>query len=125
MNHYHLKRIKVLSFLLVTFLLTVSCGNSGQQGNMQQGQQQTESYPVLDLQPRSIILTSSYPATLEGRQTVEIRPRVPGYITEMHIDEGDPVSEGQVLFSLNSEEFEQEVRSAMANVQAAAADGRH
>ena len=121
MNHYHLKRIKVFSFLLVTSLLIVSCGNSGQQGNMQQGQQQTESYPVLDLQPRSIILTSSYPATLEGRQTVEIRPRVPGYITEMHVDEGDLVSEGQVLFSLNSEEFEQEVRSARANVQAAEA----
>ena len=88
---------------------------------MQQGGQQVQSYPVLDLQPRSIELTSSYPATLEGRQTVEIRPRVPGYITKMHIDEGDLVSNGQVLFSLNSEEFEQEVRSARANVQAAEA----
>lgn len=88
---------------------------------MQQGRQQVQSYPVLELQPRPIVLTSSYPATLEGKQTVEIRPRIPGYITEMHVDEGDLVTEGQVLFSLNSEEFEQEVRSARANVQSAEA----
>jgi len=121
MNHYHQNSSQIFLFILLISLLTVSCGNSGQQGNMQQGRQQVQSYPVLELQPRPIVLTSSYPATLEGKQTVEIRPRIPGYITEMHVDEGDLVTEGQVLFSLNSEEFEQEVRSARANIQAAEA----
>src|SRR6056297_1933136 len=121
MNHYHQNSSQIFLFILLIPLLTVSCGNSGQQGNMQQGRQQVQSYPVLQLQPRLIVLTSSYPATLEGKQTVEIRPRIPGYITEMHVDEGDLVTEGQVLFSLNSEEFEQEVRSARANVQSAEA----
>lgn len=106
-------------FFLLSSLLLISCGG-GQQG-MQQGQQQVQSYPVLDLQPRSIQLTSSYPATLEGQQTVEIRPRVQGYIVEMPIDEGDIVSKGQTLFQLNSEEYEQQVRSAKADVAAAKA----
>lgn len=117
MNDFHRNSGNAFIFLLALPLLIASCGNSGRQGN----EQQAQGYPVLELQPRSIELTSSYPATLEGLQTVEIRPRVQGYITEMHVDEGDPVSEGQVLFSLNSEEFEQEVRSARANVQAAEA----
>lgn len=121
MNSYHSKRNKIFSLLLTVSLLAISCGDSNRQGGMQQDGQQAQSYPVLNLQPRSIELTSSYPATLEGLQTVEIRPRVPGYITEMHVDEGDLVNEGEVLFSLNSEEFEQEVRSAKANVQAAKA----
>lgn len=121
MNHNYSNPITTFALLLILPLLAISCGDSGGQGNMQQGRQQVQSYPVLDLQPRSIELTSTYPATLEGLQTVEIRPRVPGYITEMHVDEGDLVSNGQVLFSLNSEEFEQEVRSARANVQAAEA----
>lgn len=116
MNH-HRNLTKAFPFLFLLPLFIASCGNSGQQGNGQQ----TQSYPVLELQPRSIELTSSYPATLVGLQTVEIRPRVQGYITKMHVDEGDPVSAGQVLFSLNSEEFEQEVRSAQASVQAAKA----
>jgi membrane fusion protein (multidrug efflux system) len=76
---------------------------------------------VLDLQPRSIELTSSYPATLEGVQTVEIRPRVQGYITAMPVDEGDIVEKGEVLFQLNSEQYEQEVRSSKADVEAAKA----
>lgn len=111
-----------LNFVLLLTAVSVmlaSCGGSGQQGPGQA--QQVQSYPVLELQPRSIELTSSYPATLEGVQTVEIRPRVQGYITDMRVDEGDLVSKGQVLFELNSEEYEQELRSAQADVEAAKA----
>lgn len=109
-----------LLLLLAAFIFT-SCSGGEQQGQGPGGQQQVQSYPVLDLQLRSIVLTSSYPATLEGAQTVEIRPRVQGYITQMRVDEGDLVSKGQVLFQLNSEQFEQEVRSAQADVEAAQA----
>jgi membrane fusion protein (multidrug efflux system) len=106
-----------LFIISVLPLLIFSCGDA----NQQRGQQQVQQIPVLDLQPRSIELTSTYPATLEGKQTVEIRPRVPGYIIEMHVDEGDWVSKDQVLFTLNNEEYQQEVRSAKADIQAAKA----
>lgn len=112
--------IKNNLFVLIASLLLVSCGG-GQQGGPARGQQQAQPYPVLDLQPRSIELTSSYPATLEGQQTVEIRPRVQGYITAMRVDEGDIVQKGEVLFELNSEQYEQSVRSAKADVKAAQA----
>src|SRR5690625_2821832 len=103
---------------MVGSFFLVSCGGSGQQG-MPPGSQQVQSYPVLDLNPRSIELTSTYPATLEGVQTVEIRPRVQGYIVEMPVDEGDIVRQGETLFRLNSEEYQQQVRSAEADVKAA------
>jgi membrane fusion protein (multidrug efflux system) len=124
-NYHPMKRnhqiITTSLFFFISSLLLVSCGGggSGQQG--MPGQQQVLPYPVLDLQPRSIELTSSYPATLEGQQTVEIRPRVQGYIVEMPVDEGEIVSKGEVLFRLNSEEFKQQVRSAKADVEAAKA----
>ena len=109
--------ITYLFIISVIPLLIFSCGDASQQ----RGQQQVQQFPVLDLQPRSIELTSTYPATLEGKQTVEIRPRVPGYIVDMHVDEGDWVSKDQVLFTLNNEEYQQEVRSAKADIQAAKA----
>ncbi|WP_440998779.1 efflux RND transporter periplasmic adaptor subunit [Fodinibius sp. SL11] len=109
--------ITYLFIISVIPLLIFSCGDASQQ----RGQQQVQQYPVLELQPRSIELTSTYPATLEGKQTVEIRPRVPGYIIEMHVDEGDWVSKDEVLFTLNNEEYQQEVRSAKADIQAAKA----
>lgn len=112
--------IKNNLFVLIASFLLVSCGGS-QQGMPGRGQQQAQPYPVLDLQPRSIELTTNYPATLEGQQTVEIRPRVQGYITAMRVDEGDIVKKGEVLFELNSEQYEQSVRSAKADVEAAKA----
>lgn len=111
------KIIRTFFVSIAAALVLISCGDG-----QQQQQEEVHSYPVLELQPRPIALTSSYPATLEGQQTVEIRPRVPGYITQMHVDEGDWVEQGEVLFSLNSEEFEQEIRSAKANIKAAQAD---
>ncbi len=107
-----------LLFIFTSFTI-VSCGNGNQQ-NAQRGEQ-VQSFPVLNLQPRAIELTSSYPATLEGIQTVEIRPRLQGYIVEMPVDEGDIVEKGQTLFKLNSEQYEQEVRSGEADVEAAKA----
>lgn len=112
--------IKKNLLLLSTLFLLYSCGSSGQQGPGAR-QQRVQSYPVLNLQPRSIELTKSYPATLEGQQTVEIRPRVQGYITKMKVDEGDVVHKGEVLFKVNSEQYEQNVRFANADVQAAKA----
>ncbi|NGP87230.1 efflux RND transporter periplasmic adaptor subunit [Fodinibius halophilus] len=109
-------------FLLFVFITTSivlsSCGSNNQK---QRKNQQPQSYPVIELQPRSIELTSSYPATLEGTQTMEIRPRVSGYIVEILVDEGDTVKKGQPLFKLNSEQYKQDVRSGEANVQAAKA----
>lgn len=112
------QRITRTLLLFTTSIILFACGNSGQQpmsGN------RVQNFPVLELHPRSIVLTSTYPATLEGVQTVEIRPRVQGYITEMPVDEGDIVKKGEVLFELNSEEYEQQVRSGKADVQAAEA----
>jgi membrane fusion protein (multidrug efflux system) len=77
---------------------------------------------VLSVEVRSLVLPSSYPTTLEGVQTVNVRPRVEGFIVEMKVDEGDLVERGQVLFRLNNEEYRQAVRSAKADVEAARAN---
>ena len=116
------KRLINTKNLLIAFaaFLFTSCGG-GQQGPGAGARQQTPALPVLDLQKRAITLTTTYPASLEGQQTVEVRPRVQGYITAMPVDEGDLVSKGQVLFRLNNEQYEQAVRSAEADIKAAQA----
>ena len=111
---------EALLFGLIAFTLA-ACGGAGGQGAQGQQNQAPQPYPVLSVEPRSVVLTTSYPATLEGKQTVEIRPRVQGYITEMRVDEGDEVQRNQVLFRLNSESYQQAVRSAEADVEAAQA----
>lgn len=116
--------MKIRSFSLIICLigissLMISCSNSGAQNKRKV--QQAQPYPVLELQPKTITLTTGYPATLKGFQTVELRPRVQGYITEIPVDEGATVEKGEVLFRLNGEEYQQQMRTAKADVQAAKA----
>lgn len=109
-----------LLLLLSLGLVVGGCGGAtGQSGARQQG---PSAYPVLSVEARSVVLPSSYPTTLEGRQTVNVRPRVQGFIVEMRVDEGDAVEQGEVLFRLNNEEYQQAVRSAKADVEAARAN---
>ncbi len=51
-------------------------------------------------------LTNSYPATIKGKQDVEIRPMVSGFITKLHVDEGATVRKGQVLFGVDPVQYQ-------------------
>ena len=106
--------------LVFAFVLSACGGATGQDSSTSENA--PTPYPVLSVEARSLVLPSSYPTTLEGVQTVSVRPRVEGFIVEMKVDEGDPVERGEVLFRLNNEEYRQAVRSAKADVEAARAN---
>lgn len=80
---------------------------------------QVGEYLVQEITPQNITLYKDFPATLEGEQTVEIRPRVAGYIEKIFVDEGDYVKKGQLLFQLNANDIRAQVRSAEAQVKVA------
>ncbi len=71
--------------------------------------------------PESIPFTPT--ETLSGRieavESVEIRPRVSGYLTEVHFQAGQMVRKGQVLFVIDPRPFAAAVQRAEAEVEAA------
>ncbi|MBC8083807.1 MAG: efflux RND transporter periplasmic adaptor subunit [Hymenobacter sp.] len=79
-------------------------------------------YPVLTLMPRPAVLNADYPTVLQGRADVEIRPKVDSFVDQILVDEGARVRRGQLLFRLNSDEADQQVRSARAAILIAQAD---
>ena len=119
--------ISVLFFLSVVLFLT-SCGGkdkkAGQAAAGTGGAQpnQVKDYPVLTISPRSTTLFSDFPATVQGQQNIEIRPKIDGYIEKMYVDEGATVKKGQPLFRINAPQYEQDVRTANANIKIAVAD---
>lgn len=121
-RHMTTRPLAFLPLLLVPLALSLgACGDAtGQEAA--QSDSQADAYPVLAVEARSVVLPSSYPATLTGRQTVNIRPRVEGFIVEMRVEEGDSVEQDQVLFRLNNETYRQDVRSAKADLEAARAN---
>lgn len=62
---------------------------------------------------------NTYPAQIKGKTDIDIRPQVTGFITKVHVDEGQPVKKGQVLFTLDQVQFKAAVDQAAAAVNAA------
>jgi HlyD family secretion protein len=58
---------------------------------------------------------------IEPVATVEIKSKASGLIKEIYVDDGDTVSQGQILVELDKEMLEAQLREAQANKQAAAA----
>ena len=108
-------KITIFPALLTILMLSSACN--------EQGTVQTESktYPLLKVEYSDRLINSSFPATLRGRQTVEIRPQVSGMITEIRINEGDPVRKDSILFVIDQTQYKAEYEIAVANVQSAEA----
>lgn len=118
MNTYLLKSFITCSRLLFIVGLGLSlfaCGKKEQMaGNA------VREIAVATLQPTTIDLVSSYPATIKGKQDIEIRPKVAGFITELKVDEGSVVRKGQTLFVIDPVPYQAAVQVAEANVKVAA-----
>ena len=102
--------------LMVAFSATVlmSCGGGG--GRPTFGDNE---YPIETVAESSAALQSTYPATINGIQDVEIRPKVSGFLTQINVTEGQTVSAGQVLFVVDNETYQAQVRQAQAAVNTA------
>jgi membrane fusion protein (multidrug efflux system) len=107
-------------FVPVVLLISACGGDASNEGG--EGAGQAATYPVIEIDARETTIFSSYPATIEGQQNIEIRPKVEGFIERIFVDEGATVKKGQALFLINAPQFEQEVRSAKAAVQIAQAN---
>lgn len=70
----------------------------------------------------SVETTDDYPATIRGRQDIEIYPQVSGKIVKVAVTEGERVRRGQTLFIIDQVPYRAALHTATANVQAAKAN---
>lgn len=110
-----MKRINLLGIILGTLLFT-SCQNNGDQAAQATG---AAAFPVIEVPLRTVTGYTSYPVSIEGTVSSAVRAKVPGYITDVLVDEGEQVRKGQVLFRLETESLSQDAGAARANVNAA------
>ena len=120
---------KTIFFSVIFFFTLASCSNddaktasSGAGASGATAASEVKDYPILTLTPRNTTLYTDYPATIEGQQNIEIRPKIDGYIQTIYVDEGATVRKGQPLFQISAPQYEQEVRTAQANIQIGQAD---
>lgn len=104
------KRIALFAVGVTLF----ACGNK-QQG----GFDMVKELAVVTLQPSNSELKSTYPAIIKGKQDIEIRPKVAGFITQLCVDEGSVVRKGQTLFVIDPVQYQAAAKVAEANVKVA------
>jgi len=79
------------------------------------------SLPVITATAMPATTYQDYPASVEGKRDVEIKPQVDGYLTAIEVDEGAYVHKGQPLFLIDRKPFEEQLNNAKASTQAAEA----
>lgn len=104
--------IKSLFFVAAMAAVLSSCGGkSGGKPNFADNE-----YAVRTVGTEGTELQTTYPATIKGVQDVQIRPKVSGFITKVCVVEGQAVSAGQLLFVIDNETYQAQVRQAQAAV---------
>ncbi len=102
--------MKKLIFMAVATFSLVSC-------QQQNAKEETEGcFEAMKVTKQDFTLHETYPASIEGRQSVKIIPRVEGYLLEIRVKEGQQVKRGQVLFVIDQSFYQAEVKAAEANL---------
>ena len=102
----------------IIFLLN-SCTKASQTSGQAAPPPEAPIYTVIS---SPVTTYQEFPAALEGKNNVEIRSQVDGYLDRIYVEEGAFVRAGQPLFKIDSRTYGEQVNMANANLQAANAN---
>ena len=119
--YYAVFKLNWITFLTGIGIITVlySCNNSAASPQMAQ---QAMPLPVLAVPTTSATTFKEYPAALEGKVNVDVRPQVEGALQKIYVDEGAYVNAGQPLFKIDARVFNEELNNARSSLNVAQAN---
>lgn len=113
------RRILMTSAVVATTGVTLfSCKGK----NATEQQAEAPELAVITVEPNMASLETAYPATLHGKNDIEIRPQISGFLTKVCVQEGQHVSKGQTLFTIDQVELRAQVDAARAAINVAQAN---
>lgn len=115
---FNVKNAMALPLALVAVALP-SCKGGNQQ---QQQEMPAPELAVITVGEEDASLETGFPCTLQGEKDVEIRPQISGFLTKVHVEDGQRVSKGQVLFTIDQVSLQAAVDAARAQVAVAQAN---
>lgn len=109
-----LSSIKTWSVISCAALLA-ACG--GKQAAQQAGPPPAVPVTVTEVQSTDAVYYDEYPGTVVALNQTEIRAQVTGYVTAIYFKDGDKVSKGQRLYSIDQQLYSANLDQAIANQQ--------
>jgi membrane fusion protein (multidrug efflux system) len=105
-------------FFIVYIFSVMACSSKKEENTS------VEKFPVTSPAVMDTVFSKEYVAEIQSVQNVELRARVKGFIEKIHVDEGQSVQAGQVLFTVSSQEFREELLKANAMFKSAVAESK-
>ncbi len=99
-----------------------ACGSKADNAAQQQQAPAAVPVTVTQVQQGNAVYYDEYPATVTALSEVEIRPQVAGYITGIFFKDGQHITKGQKLYSIDPQQYRGAYEQAMANLNVAKAN---
>jgi len=107
-----LRRIKIYSTLAL-LIMAVACGNKKQQT---QGPPPVAAVTIDTVKTSNALYYDEYPATVNALNQIDLRPQVSGFITGIYFKDGDHVTKGQKLYTIDEQQYAANYQQALANL---------
>lgn len=107
-------QFKSISMAAAISVLIAACGNKQQP---QQGPPLAVPVTVEEVKTTSASYFDEYPGTVVALNQTEIRAQVTGYVTGIYFKDGDKVSKGQRLYSIDQQLYSANYEQAVANLR--------
>ena len=101
---------RIVLLLCLILIVSFSACHSKQEQTSEAGKFPVTTPLVIDTS-----FIKEYVAEIQSLQNIEIRAKVKGYIESIHVDEGQLIKAGQILFTIRPKEYEAELLKAKAN----------
>ncbi len=112
--------VKTVALSICAFLFFTACSSEKQVND----NAEVQSLPITQPMYIDTMLSDIFVADIQSPQHVEIRARVRGFMEKIHVDEGQEVKQGQLLFSLSGQEYREELNRSEAAYKSAAAEAK-
>lgn len=105
--------VKRSVLLFAVLVMASACKNSDKETEQPTPSVEAE---ILTLQPTDAVIDQTFPASLQGKDNVQLRPQISGYIDKIFVDEGAFVRAGQPLFRINASVYREQKNTALASL---------
>jgi RND family efflux transporter MFP subunit len=113
-------KVRWLSIGLMFLIILSSCG--AKNNGAQQQAPPPAAVSVYKVSEGSATYYDEYPGTVSALNEVEIRPQVAGYITGVYFKDGQHVTKGQKLYSIDQQQYKGSYEQSLANLNVAKAN---
>ena len=116
-----LSKAKLMTMAVVLAASLILCSGCGDQDEQKHAQAQKAQVKAMKVIQRDTPLASEYAGHLVGTEEVKVQSKVSGNIVEKYVVGGQFVEQGQLLYRIDSRQYESAVLEATANLAQAKA----